>query len=269
MDTVNAILLSPYTSLAICLLLGAVAMSGKFSQWAAHLCLLGVVLVGIAGIARSSIGQPRLLVGGALMLIGFCFLISHWIKPPKPALSTSSRIPASNNSAENTGLATPNVPSASEIADEIAKKLPVPPKPQQVVSPSFGNIKERAIALSQEIMGDLYRHGWPRHGGEQIPFEPVIQQMPMKEPEMGMWTQERSEYFHMRFFDRVLDIRNEFIQLHIRDRDLDDFFKFEGMAEDANKQIAATQPGRKQILTSPMQIENVAERLRFLADQLK
>jgi hypothetical protein len=62
--------------------LGAAAMSGRFSQLAAHLCLLGAVIVGVLGIFRSSSAQPRLAWGGALMLLGFCLVISHWVRPP-------------------------------------------------------------------------------------------------------------------------------------------------------------------------------------------
>jgi hypothetical protein len=84
---ISAILESPIFALVVCLLLGAVAMSGKFSQLGANICLIGVCFVGGLGIFKSAAHQPRLAIGGTLMLIGFCLVISHWIKPEeKPAL---------------------------------------------------------------------------------------------------------------------------------------------------------------------------------------
>ncbi len=137
-------------------------------------------------------------------------------------------------------------------------------------APTFGNIKERAVALSQEIMSDLYRNGWPPGPGQQISPGFVIQQMPTTGNELSRWIKNRSGYFRWRFFERVLDIRNEFAQLHLRDERLDDFFKYQGMIEQANKQMAAIDPQR-QIDTPllPQQVEEVAERLRVLAEQIK
>ena len=83
MDLANEIFQSPITALLICLLLGAVATSGKFSQVAANVCLAGVFFVGANQIARSTHGQGRLFFGGILMLAGFCLVVSQWIRPPK------------------------------------------------------------------------------------------------------------------------------------------------------------------------------------------
>jgi hypothetical protein len=55
-------------------------MSGKFSQSAANLCLVVVCIVGAMGILHSA-GHGRLAFGGILMLVGFCFIVSHLIKP--------------------------------------------------------------------------------------------------------------------------------------------------------------------------------------------
>jgi len=83
MDIVLSLLESPLSALVLCLLLGAVAMSGKLSQLAANLCLVGVCIVGGIGILRGAARQPRLASGAILVLIGFCLVISHWIRPEK------------------------------------------------------------------------------------------------------------------------------------------------------------------------------------------
>jgi hypothetical protein len=130
-------------------------------------------------------------------------------------------------------------------------------------APTFGNLGDRAIALSDEILQDLYWHGWKnwsnRPGQQTLP----VQQMPSKPEEIQAWTRSRSSYFRFRFFERVLDTRNEFAQLHLRDERLDDFFKFQGVIEQANRQLAAASPGREiDAPILPQQIEEVAERLR-------
>jgi hypothetical protein len=84
------------------------------------------------------------------------------------------------------------------------------------------------------------------------------------------WTKNRSNYFRGNFFDRVLDMRNEFAALHLRDEKLDDFLKYQGMIEQANKQMAANQSTQQtDSLILPQEIEDIAERLTVLADQIK
>ena len=74
---------SPLTALAITLFLGVLAVSGKFSQHAAQLLLLGMWFVGILAIGCSEMRDPRLLIGAVLAFTGFCLLLSYWIKPPE------------------------------------------------------------------------------------------------------------------------------------------------------------------------------------------
>jgi hypothetical protein len=112
MDAFISFLENPLLALAVCLLLGAVAMSGKFSQIAANLCLVGVCTVGAIGILRAAAHQPRVSLGGVLMLVGFCLIISHWIRPP----------------ATNIALPPPQVPKPPAIAfDKTPKQLPQRP----------------------------------------------------------------------------------------------------------------------------------------------
>jgi hypothetical protein len=146
-----------------------------------------------------------------------------------------------------------------------------PPQTIIEIGPAYGNIKERALALADKIMDDLYRHGW-REGDPRIPPQSfLVHHMPpvKAQEDVLKWEQARAGHFRLIEFDKVLAIRNEFAELHYHDERLDDFFKYQGMIEDANKQMAAI--GRKQndILISPLDIEGVCERLRVLADQVK
>jgi hypothetical protein len=78
----------------------------------------------------------------------------------------------------------------------------------------------------------------------------------------------RSEYFKFRFLQRIVDIRSEFAELHLRDEKLDDFLKYHGTIETMDRQIVVA--GRSpNILILPQHIEEVAERLRILAAQIK
>jgi len=116
--------------------------------------------------------------------------------------------------------------------------------------PPSGNLKQRAIALSYEIMG-------------------ILQQKPTSTEDYVSWAKSRSEHFKHRFMERIIEIRNEFSQLHIRDQDLDEILKYKGIQEDAKKRLASIpelQHIDLQIL--PWQIERLAERLAILADHL-
>jgi hypothetical protein len=144
-----------------------------------------------------------------------------------------------------------------------------PPQPLVIqTGPTFGNLADRANALSDQIMEDLYLHGWyrrDRSGQERV----AAQQMPTKPEEIEQWTKSRSSHFRFRFFEGVLDIRNEFAQLHLRDERLDQFFKYQGMIEQANRQMGVVNAGRNiDAPILPQEIEEVAERLKILANQI-
>ena len=156
---------------------------------------------------------------------------------------------------------TENAKNVTQTA-ETSSKNPLPTIIQQ--APSYGNLKGRAISLSDEIMEDhLHIHGWKRPSGKGL-----IGNMPTTGEEVTKLTKSRSSYFRFRFYENVLDIRNEFSQLHLRDERLDDFFKYQGMIEDAKKQLSAV--GKQMnVPVLPQQIEEVAERLKVLAHHIK
>jgi hypothetical protein len=79
MDSFFQVIESPLFAVCLCLLLGAIAVSGKFSQFAANILLTGLWIVGSLSLMR--IPDKRLMIGGILMLAGFCFIVSHWVRP--------------------------------------------------------------------------------------------------------------------------------------------------------------------------------------------
>lgn len=131
--------------------------------------------------------------------------------------------------------------------------------------PTFGSLK-RALALSDEIMTDLYKNGW--RYGHAIPsrlqiLPQSIRPRPTTSEGWRNWNDTCSVAFHSMYYQRVVDIRNEFAELHLRDIELDDFIK----GQDMMKQNPSTS-----ILwwtsTPPVEIESVAERLTILAEEL-
>jgi hypothetical protein len=147
------------------------------------------------------------------------------------------------------------------------QKQPVEP-PSIVIAPSYGDLKERAIRLSQEIMADLYRHGWPPPQGQKIDPSMLWEQWP-KAADYHQWIQRRSNYFRSRFYERVLDMRNEFSTLHFRDEQLDDFFKEDGVMENMNKQLIAAGQKTFDLPIAPQTIVEISERLMVLANKIK
>jgi hypothetical protein len=129
--------------------------------------------------------------------------------------------------------------------------------------PVFGNLRDRAIGLSQEIMSALYQNGWPLQAGQPAP----VFNNPTTKAE---WNSGISGEFRLRYLHRLRDIRDECAQIHLRDPHLDEFFKYEAMRQDEATTLRASgkpvPDGMMNIL--PQQIQELAERLRVLADQI-
>jgi hypothetical protein len=121
---------------------------------------------------------------------------------------------------------TPAKPPAPKPKAVTPKKSESEPPPIQI-APSFGNIRERAILLSRQIMEDLYRHGWPPPGGQQLPLGFVIEKMPTTPKEAVLWDHFRSDTFRFDSLQKLIAIRDEFAELHYHDNDLDQLVESE------------------------------------------
>jgi hypothetical protein len=151
---------------------------------------------------------------------------------------------------------------AEALANRIKTQAPV------IQRPDYGNLKERTISLANDIMRDLHMHGYPqdRLGGRKYPEPPmVIKQMPTDRDGISEWISSRSGYFFFRFFERTLEIKNELAQFHLRDKRLDDLL--ERYAALPTKQLTAERRVDYPIL--PQDIQEVADQLSLLADQIK
>jgi hypothetical protein len=115
-----------------------------------------------------------------------------------------------------------------------------------------GNLKERAIKLSDEIMEDPYLHGYKQRGFRGV----MLEHVPTDPVKMSEWMVARSSYFRFRFRDRVNEMRDEFATLHLYDERLDQELKME-------REIPSTVP------TYPQTIEQISDSLKELAAQVK
>lgn len=97
LDSVLRIIESPVTGILLSLLLGAIAVGGKFSQAAANFLLFVMWVVGSLSIMRIRL-DPRLLAAGVLFLAAFCFVVSYWIQPPKSVAATQTADSGSSSS---------------------------------------------------------------------------------------------------------------------------------------------------------------------------
>jgi len=164
-----------------------------------------------------------MIIFGVLLIIGGIIYHMYDKKPQLIKLSSSKQL------------------TAKEIASEVAKTLP-PPMPQT------GNLKERAIALSDEIVKD------PKFQNEPI----------WAKDGLAEWVKNRSNYFKWKYLARVHDIHNELSQLHLRNRELDDFVKHHRVIKSAQE----WQQQQNEFPILPQEYWRVAESLRELADKI-
>lgn len=241
-DKAFAVISHPVTAFVAALVLSAIAASGRISMGLANLLLLVAFLVVCFGITRTRLRWSFVILLWVVLACVFAPVV-WWVNSPAPNPS-----------------AAPTEPTQTTKIVEV---------------PSVGNLKERAIELSHEIMEDLYVHGWPmmRHEHRMVFKDlPHLTEMPPIEDmkRSTIWHESRSGYFRFRFLARVRDLRDEFSQLHLRDRRLDDFFKTDAMITEANNRLRAAGqrdlPSERVLL--PQEIEEIAECLIRLASQL-
>jgi hypothetical protein len=145
-----------------------------------------------------------------------------------------------------------------------AKNPPSGLSPQQVneairAMAGTGNLKQRANALAKEIADNVaYRI--------EIADPSHLKQKPTPEETVERQKQLLSSIsmnFRLGYLKRVKEIRDEFAQFHILNKDLDDFLKYEQM------EIESQQNAQLWRVISQYEIERVENELRDMANQLK
>jgi hypothetical protein len=111
--------------------------------------------------------------------------------------------------------------------------------------PSYGNLSARASDLAEEILGE------GKLAGAGMSTKPE-----------DIENRARAHYmlFRFRFFGKVIDIRNDFAQILLKDDQLDELIEDERVLEKENN---------PKFFFLPAQIQVVAERLKFLANEAK
>jgi hypothetical protein len=134
--------------------------------------------------------------------------------------------------------------------------------------PSQGNLKDRAITLSQEITQRLYEDGWT--GGQLQAGVAVIFPQPGANAPPGAWLDwmdHACRIFRFFYAPRVIAIHEEFASLHRHDRALDQFvadYQRTSAEVSADPRI----PQRAIPPFNMTEINGIAESLQKLANQL-
>jgi hypothetical protein len=123
-----------------------------------------------------------------------------------------------------------------------------------------GNLKQRAFRLANEIAEFRIRR-WQL--GIDLSHQNDQQQM------QRAAIQSISDHFRDNDLQRVKDMRDEFIPLHIRNQDLDEFLRIGEMEKQAQDLRARNNMPGRQTLIMPDQIERIENELRGMAKQLK
>jgi hypothetical protein len=133
-----------------------------------------------------------------------------------------------------------------------------------------GNLKERAVALSAEIMKKMYQRGWMEGRVTLPPGVIVVHHEPgpsASSEEQLKYIEINRGYFRFRFAQQLLNMHQEFAELHLHDYDLDQF-------SDEFQRVTAEYPNRPTTAQpflppySLTQMQDVAQSLVKLANQL-
>ena len=134
-----------------------------------------------------------------------------------------------------------------------------------VTQTELGNLRERAIQLSDDMMEDLWSHGWFGWENHVYGFKPPP--VP-KDPEQGRaWRHSRYQYFIFRFFAQVKSVRDELAQIHLRSPKLDRNLDMMDQTDIQNKKLMSQ--GVNQYIDLPLDmIDEASQQLRALAEKI-
>ena len=166
-------------------------------------------------------------------------------------------------------------PTAAEIASEVARHIPtetVGAVGADRAHEANDNLRKRAASLSDDIYRCLCKWGWK---DQFMPFDCsgilVIYPYPTPESkEQHQWILRISQYFELRFFDRLVKVRDDFAAHQIRDDHLDQFIEGVTSNRDTNKTLLAIGQGQQRRFWTalPQELEQVARMLREMNAQL-
>jgi hypothetical protein len=156
-------------------------------------------------------------------------------------------------------------PGAAEAKPQRHGTTEPPPVIVQT-GPVFGNIRDRAIALADDIMRDPCMHGWTGWPKPWTcsPSASAIEQYPRVKtaedlPRRHEWDLNRSVVFRHFSLKKVRSMRDEFSELHIRNDRLDEILRNE---ETSNSNSTMT------VNIDVTDIQQVAESLKIMAGQV-
>jgi hypothetical protein len=170
----------------------------------------------------------------AIVVIGLSILYLHWIKEGLTALSvehqkwelTQHRDKEPNDVAPVVKSSPAPLGTGAKHAKPKAASItpPVQVSPPVVISPSFGNLRDRTTQLCADITT-----GMPQRA------QYVSNAMPEGPNKIHTMIHSLDSWFRWKYLPRVVSLRDEFAQLHIKNADLEQFFDFEAKINDAQE----------------------------------
>jgi hypothetical protein len=143
-ELIMGILIHPLTALVVCIVLGAIAVSGKFSQHAANVFLAIAAVVGGIGIVRSGLKDPRLITMFVCGLIIVVCGVSYWVKPHAKDAAQNPSPPPVPAAPSNTSPPVKDHPAPAHKTTPAQHAAQYPPLALQAYRVGLGNMPERS-----------------------------------------------------------------------------------------------------------------------------
>lgn len=151
-----------------------------------------------------------------------------------------------------TGLPT-KPPTADEIAKALEKRLASREPSTQTYAPAYGNLNERARLFAAEIVGEVNRNQMKNSVKDAKSYHNYI-----------VYVDDRFRW--QKHPQHALELRDEFAQFHIIDRDLDRVLETYKTVEQT-RTVSKAEVGRP--VFGPMDIESIATSLLRMAEQIE
>lgn len=144
---------------------------------------------------------------------------------------------------------------------KIVEKAPPTPPPTIIqVAPSYGNLRERTIAVSQQIQRLV------QHRKEQFLNETVYPR-PLTPERYQVWLQSNDNEYRSCCDESVKEIHDEFTTLHITDDYLNEMLKRDA-DDEQYRMLPQNNPLHKIGLLSILKMQAIGEQLAVLANDL-
>jgi hypothetical protein len=143
------VLTNPVLGIVLGLLLGALAVSGRFSLIAADILLAGAVLVAAIGIVNANLPDRRLTASAILAIVAVGLFLSYWIEPTNQKALATSSVPTPTNTEA------PQLATLKQLFENDWPDLPAYYSVSTLASPKPGKSDAREFSVPWRLTGDF------------------------------------------------------------------------------------------------------------------